>query len=243
MKAVILAAGIGSRLGEMTRNMTKGLVPVCGRKLIDYLLDFFDLDAFDEILIIGGHYYDDLKKHVDGKNIPQVRTVKNEQYLKGNIFTLIRGLEEFSDDSFLITNVDHIYPPILFERMRESFDFITAMCDFDRMLGDDDMKVKLRDDGKSVAAISKELTEFDCGYIGMTYIDRSVAEVYRNAIDVALSRYGDKAVAENVLQVLAESIDAAPRICDLTGIGWYEIDTEEDLMHAEKEILRNEYFR
>ncbi len=243
MRAVVLAAGIGSRLGEMTRNMTKGLVSVCGRKLIDYLLDFFDLDAFDEILVIGGHYYDDLREHIEGKQIPHVRTVKNEQYLKGNIYTLMRGLREFSGDSFLITNVDHIYPPILFERMRQSFDFITAMCDFDRMLGDDDMKVKLRDDGKSVASISKELTDFDCGYIGMTYIDSSMEEAYRNAIDGALARYGDKAVVENVLQVLAESVDATPRICDLTGIGWYEIDTEEDLLRAEKEILRNEYFR
>jgi choline kinase len=243
MRAVVLAAGIGSRLGEMTRNMTKGLVSVCGRRLIDYLLDFFDLDAFDELLIIGGHYYDDLKAHIDGKNIPHVRTLKNEQYLKGNIFTLIRGLKEFSGDSFLITNVDHIYPPILFERMRESFDFITAMCDFDRMLGDDDMKVKLRDDRKSVASISKALTDFDCGYIGMTYIDRSMEEAYLNAIRDTLARYGEKAVVENVLQVLAENAETAPRICDLTGIGWYEIDTEEDLMRAEKEILRNEYFR
>ena len=40
MRAIVLAAGTGSRLGEITKARTKGMVPVKGRKLIDYLLDF-----------------------------------------------------------------------------------------------------------------------------------------------------------------------------------------------------------
>ncbi len=243
MRAIILSAGIGSRLGELTRNMTKGMVSVGGKKLIDYLFDFLDLDSLQEILIVGGHYYMDLKSYIDSKNIERVRVIENERYLKGNIFSLMRGLEEFTNDSFLITNVDHIYPPIMFERMRESFEFITAMCDFDRRLGDDDMKVKLRDDRKCVELIDKKLSDYDCGYIGMSYVDLSMEGVYRDAIDETLDRFGERAVVENILQILAENEMTAPRICDLTGIGWYEVDTEEDLFRAEKEILRNENFR
>jgi choline kinase len=243
MRAIILSAGIGSRLGELTRNVTKGLVSVGGKKLIDYLFDFLDMDSFQEILVVGGHYYMDLKRYIDSKNMERVRVIENERYLKGNIFSLIRGLEEFTNDSFLITNVDHIYPPVMFERMRESFEFITAMCDFDRRLGDDDMKVKLRDDRKHVELIDKKLSDYDCGYIGMSYIDLSMEGVYRDAIDETLDRFGERAVVENVLQLLAEDEKTAPRICDLTGIGWYEVDTEEDLFRAEKEILRNENFR
>ncbi len=243
MRAIILSAGIGSRLGEMTRNMTKGMVSVGGKKLIDYLFDFLDLDYFQEILIVGGYCFKDLKRHIDSKNMEKVRVIENDKYLKGNIFSLIRGLEEFTGDSFLITNVDHIYPPVMFDKMKESFEFITAMCDFDRMLGDDDMKVKLRDDRKCIEHIDKKLDDYDCGYIGMSYVDVSMEGIYRDAVEKTLDRFGEKAVVENILQFLAQDEATAPRICDLTGIGWFEVDTEEDLFRAEKEILRNENFR
>jgi choline kinase len=243
MRAIILSAGIGSRLGEMTRNMTKGMVSVGGKKLIDYLFDFLDLDYFQEILIVGGYFFRDLKRYIDSKDIERVRVIENEKYLKGNIFSLIRGLEEFAGDSFLITNVDHIYPSVMFDKMRESFEFITAMCDFDRVLGDDDMKVKLRDDRKCIEHIDKKLSDYDCGYIGMSYVDVSMEGIYRDAVEETLDRFGEKAVVENILQLLAQDEATAPRICDLTGIGWFEVDTEEDLFRAEKEILRNEKFR
>jgi NDP-sugar pyrophosphorylase family protein len=41
MRAVVLAAGTGSRLGEITKARTKGMVPVRGKRLIDYLLEYF----------------------------------------------------------------------------------------------------------------------------------------------------------------------------------------------------------
>ena len=135
MRAIVLAAGTGSRLGEITKARTKGMVPVRGKKLIDYLLDFLGRDFFDEIIIVGGFCYEDLKTHVDSFGYKNVRVIENKEYLKGNIFTLKRALSEFSGDSFLITNVDHIYPPAMFNKMRESFRDITAMCDFDRSLG------------------------------------------------------------------------------------------------------------
>jgi NDP-sugar pyrophosphorylase family protein len=40
------------------------MVPVRGKKLIDYLLDFLGRDFFDEIIIVGGFCYEDLKTHV-----------------------------------------------------------------------------------------------------------------------------------------------------------------------------------
>lgn len=243
MKAVVLAAGTGSRLGEITKARTKGMVPVKGKKLIDYLLEFFERDFFDEIIVVGGFCYGDLRDHINSHGYKNVRVIENSEYLKGNIFTLLTALREFKNDSFLITNVDHIYPRVMFEKMKKSMSGITAMCDFDRSLGDDDMKVKLGPDRKSVKAISKKLTDFDCGYIGMTYVDSSKGELYRNTIEEVIGRFGEKAVVENILQVLAEKEGGAPVICDLSGFGWYEVDTEEDLMRAEKGLEHDSNFR
>ncbi len=241
MRALVLAAGTGSRLGEITKTRTKGMVPVNGKRLIDYLLDFFDIGFFNEILIIGGFHYEDLRDHVEEKGYGNIRVLENKEYLKGNIFTLIRGLKEFERDSFLITNVDHIYPRVMFEKMKPSFGSITAMCDFDRDLGKDDMKVRLGTSGR-IEAIRKDMDVFDCGYIGMTYIDESMNDVYRQAAGKTVERFGEKAVVENILQVLADDEETSPAICDLSGIGWYEVDTEEDLRKAEQGLLKDKNF-
>ena len=141
MRAVVLAAGTGSRLGEMTKVRTKGMVPVAGKRLIDHLFDFFDMDFFDEVIVVGGFCYQDLRDHIKTRGLAKVRVIENPDFLKGNIFTLLTALKQFSDDSFLITNVDHIYPRAMFEKMKLSMKGITAMTDFDRQLCDDDMKV------------------------------------------------------------------------------------------------------
>jgi len=241
MKAIVLAAGTGSRLGEITKTRTKGMVPVKGKRLIDYLLDFFERDFFDEIIVVGGFYYEDLKDHISALNYKNVRVIENKDFLKGNIFTLLTALKEFKDDSFLITNVDHIYPRVMFKKMKESMSGITAMCDFDRKLGSDDMKVKLNEDS-TIEKISKQLDVFDCGYIGMTYVDKTRDKFYRESVAKTVASIGEKAVVENVLQLIAENKADAPKICDLSGFGWYEVDTEEDLLNAEKGLEKDRNF-
>ncbi|MDY6934327.1 MAG: NTP transferase domain-containing protein [Spirochaetota bacterium] len=241
MRAIILAAGVGKRMGKITHRRTKGMVSVNGKKLIDHILDFLELNIIDEAIVVGGYYFKELKEHVDNRNLKNVKAIENKNFHKGNIFSLIRGLKEFSGDSFLITNVDHIYPRAMFKKMKESFKHITAMCDFDRELTDDDMKVKLKKCNGSISIdqIRKGLNDYNCGYIGMTYVDISMEEAYRNAIQETLKRRGDGAVVEDILQTLAEDEKTAPQICDLSGFQWHEVDTEDDLIRTEKDILTN----
>lgn len=243
MRAIILAAGTGSRLGDMTKHKTKGMVRLNGKPLIEYILEYINHDDFEEIIVVGGFCYEELSEHIESLNYSRVRVIQNKEYLKGNIYTLITALNEFMGDSFLITNVDHVYPPVMYKKMSKSFQKITAMCDFDRQLGQDDMKVKLNSDGKTISGIAKTLGDYDCGYIGMTYVDVDSEKLYRSSIKKAIQQFGDKAVVENVLQILAQEKTNNPKICDLSGFGWYEIDTVDELVSAEKKILKDEHFK
>ena len=242
MRTIVLAAGTGSRLGEITKARTKGMVPARGKKLIDYLLDFLDLDMMEEVIVVGGFCYEDLRDHLAVRNNPKIRVIENSEYLKGNIFTLVRALREFDSGSFLITNVDHIYPRVMFDEMKKHFSGLRAMCDFDRTLGADDMKVKLVPGARSIERISKQLDAFDCGYIGMTYVDASVADSYRAAVNKVIEKNGEKAVVENILHYFAEEGSNPPQICDLSGFGWYEIDTPDELYSAEKKLESDPHF-
>jgi choline kinase len=239
MRAIILAAGTGSRLGGTT---TKALIEVNGKKMIDYLLDFLNLELFDEIFVVGGFHFADLSDYLSSKQNPKIKVLENTEYLKGNIYTMFRALNEFNDDSFLLTNSDHIYPSVMFEKMEKSFQHIMAMCDFDRNLGIDDMKVRTNDDTGCIEAIDKKLEYYNCGYIGMTFVHKDYFNLYKKAADYTIAKKEKKAVVENILQTLSYDPQTAPYICDLSGFGWYEVDDEMDMVRAQKNLLTNKNF-
>ena len=241
MRAIILAAGTGSRLGSAT---TKALIEINGKKMIDYLMDFLNLELFEEIFVVGGFHFDDLREYLFSKENPKIKVLENTEYLKGNIYTMLRALSEFENDSFLLTNADHIYPRIMFDKMEKSFQHtaITAMCDFDRNLGIDDMKVSINDGTNCIEAIDKKLEHYNCGYIGMTFVHKDCFGTYKKAAFDTVDRVGENAVVENILQTLANDPETAPHIYDLSDFGWYEVDNVMDKAHAEKNLLTDKNF-
>ncbi len=234
MKAVIIAAGLGSRLGDLTSDRPKALVPVAGRELILRALDFVDHPAVTERLVVTGFEGDRLARFLEEKR-PDVATVRNPHFRDGSIRTIELALNHVDGD-FLLMNVDHIYPRAMFERIANCGEGITAICDFDRRLVDDDMKVKLRN-GKLVG-IRKTLSDYDGGYIGMTFVHGNALSKYREAVETAHAAEGDSANVEAALANLACN-DEEVKICDVSGIGWLEVDTQEDLERAEMRIRHN----
>ena len=55
MKSIILAAGKGTRLKELTKSKPKCLVKIQGKSIIEYQLEIFDNFKFDEILLVAGY--------------------------------------------------------------------------------------------------------------------------------------------------------------------------------------------
>lgn len=236
MRAIVMSAGTGSRLENLTDCRCKGMVPVNGTLLIDYTLDFLKNGNFSEIIVVGGFCYEGLRDHLVKKNVQNLKIVFNRDYEKGNIFTLKKALDEFNDDSFLLCNVDHIYPDAMFPLMKKLSTGITAMCDKDRILSNDDMKVSLWDDSLQIRKISKTLQDYDFGYIGMTFVDRESEGLYRGVLDETILKNGENAVVENILSILGEDKKTAPDICDLSGFGWHEVDDAVDLKSAEASL-------
>ena len=128
-------------------------------------------------------------------------------------------------------NADHVYPRRMCRALPTNHTGLVAMCDTDRALGPDDMKVKLTDNG-TIARIAKTLEAFDAGYIGMTWCGATMLESYRAAVARTLQTQGNAANVEAILAQLAHE-GTAIDIGDLSGMGWLEVDTQEDLNHAE----------
>jgi choline kinase len=232
MKALILAAGMGNRLGGLTKDKPKALIEVAGSLLVDRVLNFVGHPDVSEIGVVGGYCFDQLSEHLGGKDL---HLFENKKYKDGNILTLMAALD-FIDDDTLILNVDHIYPKNLLLHILNNVQGITAMCDFDRQLAEDDMKIKI--DGNShLKKISKQLTDFDGGYIGMTYCSRDMTNTYKKAVRDTFQTHGNEACVEWVLGQLADG-KTDINICDTSGYRWLEVDTAKDLKNAEDALLK-----
>lgn len=226
MKALILAAGLGKRMGYMTGAIPKAMVEVAGIPLVDRIADFLDNGTFSEIGIVVGYQGELLRRHLEKKNF---KVFVNNDYEKGNILSMLAA-KDFLDDDFLMTNVDHIYPAELLGHILKNVFGITAMCDFDRDLVDDDMKVKLRKDG-CIEKISKTLTDYDGGYIGMTFCGKEMIGTYKKAALEVVKISGEQSSVESLLGRLAETGEKIS-VCDTSGLRWLEIDTQEDYNNA-----------
>lgn len=232
MIALVIAAGMGNRLGGLTAERPKALVKVAGRELILRALDFVDHPAIARRIVVTG-YQSGLLTEFLRTWAPAVETAYNPRFAEGSVLTVQSGLPEIDDD-LLLMNVDHVYPRRLLPRVLEGSPGIAAVCDFDRTLANDDMKVKLTPQ-RTVAQIHKRLSEYDAGYIGMTRIASPELPRYREALDRARRAFGDTANAEAALATLAAE-QYPVTICDASGVRWLEVDTPDDLAAAEETL-------
>jgi choline kinase len=96
------------------------------------------------------------------------------------------------------------------------------------------MKVA-RDESKRVREISKTLTRWDSGYVGMTKVPAAAFARYWATADAALAEEGRAIHVERVLGRLAMA--ASPPVCrDVSGHGWLEVDLPEERERAEEAL-------
>lgn len=231
MECLVLAAGSGQRLSSIHRDAPKSLVPLADYALIDYVLSGLSLLAPEKIHVIGGFAIERLEHHLS-THWPATSLYPVSAVTPGNLTTLLSGLSHSSGD-LLVANADHAYSRRILQQLaaaiaaRPHTPFI--VCDRDRPLMSDDMKVLEADGG--LAQIAKTLTTYTAGYIGMTYIPHQARADYDALARTLSTDRGDRTCAEDVLQAWVTQ-GKRVNILDVSGSHWIEIDTPEDYDRA-----------
>jgi choline kinase len=231
LQVVILAAGEGLRLGAAGSGRPKALLALAGRTLLRRAIDFAAALGATRIVVVGGRDHADVAAEALAARNATVRVVENARFRAGNLLS-VRAALAAVDDTLLLVNVDHVFPPGAVVAIRGAMECaVTAYCQFARDVDADEMKVEI-DARRRLRRISKTLAPFDGAYIGMTYVPAARLDAWRHAIDAVAASVGDAAVAEQVLQRLADDGEEV-RTASLDGVRWAEIDTPADLARAQ----------
>jgi len=241
MQVVLLAAGLGSRLGALTKDIPKALIRVAGKPLLFHALEFVARLRPAQVVVVAGYGFPLVARALeqDRASSPalaglSIDLVENTSFRDGNLISLLRA-RPLIFQGFLLLNVDHIYRPAIADVVAPEVAEVTAFIDTDRKLGGDDMKVERTPDGR-VRRIAKTLTGFDAGYVGMTRVPAAALARYWQTADAALAQEGRAIHVERILARLAET-DAAPLCRDISGHGWLEVDTPEERAAAERALM------
>ena len=108
MKAFLLAAGLGRRLGELTRHTPKCLLPIGGRPLLDYWFDALEAARVEEVLVNLHHHADTVQAYLDAKVTPiRIRTLREPELL-GSAGTIRTAWDFVADErDFFIIYADN----------------------------------------------------------------------------------------------------------------------------------------
>ena len=230
-QAIVLAAGLGSRLGNLTAERSKAMLELGGRSLLQRAIDFVAALGASDVIVVGGYRIEQVHSFVALLRDARVRVIENPRYDAGNLLSVLAALPHVRG-SFYLTNVDHVFSAAAAPRVLSSIgDDISAFCQFQRAFEADEMKVTV-DASRNIRGIAKTLTRFDGAYCGLTHVPRTRLPDYLGAVERTHDESGDAAVAEQVLQSLADE-GARVHAASLDGIAWCEIDTPLDLRRAQ----------
>jgi len=238
MKAVILAAGAGRRLGALTAEIPKCLLRIASdRVLLDVMLQTLEEVGVESVTIIGGHRLEALEEHL--RDYWSNRTFSHEIIFNraynttNNIVSLgCLGDDVIGDDQVLLLNSDVLCPSTVIERLVAEDGSVLAVDD-SKELGHEEMKVALGQD-MYITRISKTLDtrESKGEYIGAAKFDPHTLGLFLSRIRALISRGKTDLYYEDALDHAIASGDLRVRAMLIGGVPWTEVDTPEDLEYA-----------
>lgn len=246
MRAVILAAGMGKRLKDLTHDNTKCMVKVNGVTLIERMLRQLDKLNLSEIVIVVGYKKEKLKEFISTLHtVTPIKYIENDIYDKtNNIYSLYLAKDELLKEDVLLLESDLIFEDNVLKCLIEDERETLALVDkYESWM--DGTCVKLgKDDvienfvpGKAFAFNdipnyykTVNIYKFSKHFSQTHYVP--FLEAYSKAL-------GDNEYYEQVLRVITMLEDPEIRAKRLAGQRWYEIDDIQDLDIASSIFANN----
>ena len=240
MQAIILAAGMGKRLGDLTKDNTKCMVKVNGVPLIDRLLTQLSRFSLVKVIIVIGYEGKKLRDYIgqEYKGLA-IEYIENSIYnTTNNIYSLSLAKQQLQEDDTLLIESDLIFEDSLFDMILNSPDPNVALVDKYETWMDGTM-VHLDEENNIVNFVPKKTFKYSdvSSYYKTVNVYKFSKEFSRSKYVRFLEAYsiawGNNEYYEQVLRVITLLDNTDLKALPLTGEKWYEIDDVQDLDIAE----------
>lgn len=234
MQAIIMAAGKGSRLGNLTDDKPKAFLEIEGVKLIEYNIALLHANQIRDIIIVTGYYnekYEELAASIDG-----VTCVYNPFYEMMNVLgSFFMAQEYLKEDDTIYMHADTLCAPEIFHDMIVATGDMVLPVDY-KICDEEAMKV-LTCDGK-IKEISKEIScKLGEGeFIGIAKISGKLIPALKAATKKLMKEKQFSSYFEGAIQELANQNKYDLNTIPTKGRFWGEVDFLEDFERVAKEI-------
>lgn len=241
MQAIILAAGMGRRLGSYTKENTKCMVSVNGVKLIDRVLTQLSQLSLQRVIIVVGYKGQELIKYLDHRYDDKLKIefVNNPIYDRtNNIYSLSLVKEQMQEDDTILIESDLIFSDRLFKMLVDNeCPNIALVAKYETWM--DGTMVRIDGDGNIVNFVPKKAfnyQEVDSYYktVNIYKFSKAFSQTqYVPFLDAYCKALGNNEYYEQVLRVITLLDKTNLKALDIGNEKWYEIDDVQDLDIAE----------
>ena len=225
MQAVIMAAGKGSRLGELTKDKPKSFVEIQDIKLIEYNLAMLHKYGIEDIYIVTGYMNERFEALTS--NDDNITCVFNPFFESVNVLGSFYMVQDKVEDDFVYLHADTLCDPYIFEKMISIEGDMVLPVDF-RPCDEEAMKVKTSE-GK-VVLINKtmSLEDGEGEFIGMAKISKNVLPELKEASKQLMKEKDFTSYFEGAIQRMIDVYHPNIVTIPTEGKFWGEIDFLED---------------
>jgi len=238
MKAVILAAGQGTRIRSVHGEHPKCLIEVDNTTILDHQLDALSMAGINDVAIVVGYEKEQIINHVMSRKLPhiqQIHFIENPAFaISNNVYSLWLALEWVRGDSFIVLNADVIFDADILDIAVQSKAPISMIVD--PLWRDETMKVIIHRD--RVMQMSKKISreQFSGTYIGITVFSKAIQARFFDKMNALISA---GRVNEFFNVAVQELVDEGVHVgyTSTDGLAWAEIDDPTDLNFAQQNVF------
>ncbi|SEV99797.1 Histidinol-phosphate/aromatic aminotransferase or cobyric acid decarboxylase [Prevotella sp. khp7] len=257
MQAIILAAGMGRRLGELTKDNTKCMVPVNGVRLIDRLLGQLSQLSLNRVIIVVGYQGQKLINYIGHRYDDKLKIeyADNPIYDKtNNIYSLSLVKNQLMEDDTLLIESDLIFSDRLFSMILDNpYPNLALVAKYESWM--DGTMVRLDGDNNIVNFVPKKAFKYDdvdhyYKTVNIYKFSKAFSQhKYVPFLEAYCHALGNNEYYEQVLRVITLLDNAELKALPIGSEKWYEIDDVQDLDIAEtifaedEEMLRRFNYR
>ncbi len=241
MKTIIIAAGIGQRLGNSLEKKPKCLLKFDGKSLLQRHLENLHHYGIDDIVIVTGFESGMIKSTLSEIGADHVDICFNPDFSRGSILSMLSGLNTLdTNQDFILMDADVLYDHNILGRLINSDKENVFLLDQDFEMGEEPVKLCVQNG--HLVEFRKQLDEnLDFELIGESVgffkFTSATGKLLGMKAGEYINRDEDETAYEEIIRDLLLANPEQYSFEDISGLPWLEIDFPEDVVKAKDIIL------